>query len=93
MNNNILFEVFKDPIDADILYGSINQVLDNGVFKRLDPLIEEKFTMANFNSNHANKSYLSIDVLIQYEMQTNSKVTLHNSLFTIYFFKFQTKSV
>jgi glycosyltransferase involved in cell wall biosynthesis len=53
VNNNILFEVFKDPIDADILYGSINQVLDNGVFKRLDPLIEEKFTMANFNSNHA----------------------------------------
>ena len=51
VNNNIFFEVFNDPINVDILYGSINQVLDNGVFKRLDPLIEEKFSMANFNSN------------------------------------------
>ena len=50
-NDKILSTIFGVPRYADILYGNMNEMLLNGVIKLKVPLIGDKLTMANFNSN------------------------------------------
>ena len=50
-NDKILSTIFDVPRCAEILYGNMNEILPNGVIKLKVPLIGDKLTMANFNSN------------------------------------------
>lgn len=47
----ILSKVFDVPRSADILYGNINEILPNGENRLAVPLVGDRLTMANFNSN------------------------------------------
>lgn len=50
-NESVLSKVFDTPRSAEILYGNMNEVLPNGTIELQVPLIGDKLTMANFNSN------------------------------------------
>ena len=50
-NESMLSKIFDVPKTADILYGNLNEILRDGKINLQVPLIGDRLTLANFNSN------------------------------------------